>query len=119
MDELTNNQITEALEASLERKSRASFLVSVYDTALAYGGPEEGGWWYDRGELVRTVRVFPSQERAYAYSRRLNRRLQSRAFGPNQGKREKSSVLSDGEFEAHVHENHAPASYPDRRPHYE
>lgn len=27
--------------------------VAVYSVGLMYGGPEEGGWWYDAGELVK------------------------------------------------------------------
>jgi len=31
--------------------------VSVYEVQRAYGGPEEGGWWYDVYSLVDTVPV--------------------------------------------------------------
>lgn len=98
---------------------RSNWMVAVYEQSMCYGGPEEDGWWYDAGSLVRIVKVFPSDERAYSYARRLNERLRSRQFGPNQGKREYTSVLSEGELQAHVYENMAPASFPDRRPHYE
>jgi hypothetical protein len=97
----------------------ATHVVAVYEIDLAYGGREEGGWWYQRGSLVRISRTFRSQERAYEYCRRLNARLRSRVFGPNRGKREISSVLSDGEYQAEVHTDCAPKSYPERRPHYE
>ena len=106
-------------ESYRKPNERANYLVSVYDAALAYGGPEEGGWHYNRGELVRTVRVCRTEDAAYKYCRRLNERLRSRKFGPNHGKREKSSVLSDGVFEAHVHRHYAPLNFPERRPHYE
>ncbi len=95
------------------------YVVAVYESELAYGGPEEGGWWYAVGSLVRTVKVLPNEDRAYEFCRRLNDKLNSRVIGPNQGKREKSSVLSDGVYEAHVYENVAPTHYPDGRPHYE
>ena len=98
---------------------RTNYVVAVYDAELAWGGPEEGGWWFNAGTLVRVVRTFASENRAYAYSRRLNARLESRVIGPNVGKREKSSVLSDGVFEAHVYQNTAPAGFPEVRPHYE
>lgn len=29
--------------------------VNVWCVWRQYGGPEEGGWWYDRGECVKTV----------------------------------------------------------------
>ena len=28
------------------------YYVNVYDVTRAYGGPEEGGWWYDTGEPI-------------------------------------------------------------------
>lgn len=96
-----------------------TYCVAVYDVALAYGGPEEGGWWYDCGSLVRIVKTFKSRDKAAAYRNRLNAKLKSRDFGPNVGMRPKSSVLSAGEYEAQVWEGTAPAGYPDRRPRYE
>lgn len=97
----------------------STFVVAVYDVGMRWGGPEEGGWWYDAGSLVRTLRTFRNEERAYAFCRRLNGKLASRAYGPNQGKREYSSVLSDGEIQACVYQNAAPMGFPERRPHYE
>lgn len=29
-------------------------IVAVYERDRHYGGPEEGGWWYDSGKLVYT-----------------------------------------------------------------
>lgn len=97
----------------------STYVVAVYDVNRCFGGPEEGGWWYDSGELVRAVRLDRNEERAYAFARRLNAKLRSRTFGPNQGKRELSSVLSDGEYQADVFEGTAPRVFPERRPHYE
>jgi hypothetical protein len=101
------------------RADRHSYIVAVYDTALAYGGPEEGGWWYDHGSLTRIMRIFRHKEGAYRYCRRLNGHLHSRLYGPNQGKREKSSVLSDGVFQAAVYTDYAPKHFPEVRPRYE
>ena len=98
---------------------RHTWLVAVYDVDLVRGGPEEGGWYYEAGSLVRVVRLFPNEDHALAYCRRLNARLASRAFGPNQGKPAVSSVRSQGELQAQVCEDLAPAGYPDRRPRYE
>ena len=96
-----------------------SFIVSVYHVDQAYGGPEEGGWWFTCGEFVRIVRVFHSSDGAWEYCGRLNHRLKSRKFGPNAGRREISSVLSEGVLEADVHEGLPPRYFPERRPHYE
>ncbi len=32
-------------------------VIAVYERSRAYGGPEEGGWWYDCGELVTSLGV--------------------------------------------------------------
>ena len=95
------------------------YIVAVYDCSLAFGGPEEGGWWYRIGTLVRQTRQFRNKERAYTYSRKLNARLESRTFGPNQGRSDITSVLSDGEYCAEVHQDRCPVGYPEQRPHYE
>lgn len=102
-----------------ERSRRASHLVAVYLVELASGGPEEGGWWYDAGELVRVVKVCRTRSAAEDYAGRFNELLRSRRWGPNQGRRPISSVLSDGEYRAMVFETTAPEFFPERRPHYE
>ena len=106
-----------------------TYIVAVYDVVQQYGGPEEGGWWYDAGSFVRQVRQFHNEDKAVGYCRRLNDKLRSRVFGPNQGRREFTSVLSDGELRAYVREfanqREAKAAaikregFPDRKPHYE
>lgn len=98
---------------------RDFYLVAVYLEDLRYGGPEEGGWYYNVGQLVRIVKGFSNRPSAYAYCRRLNDKLKSRDFGPNQDRREMSSVLSAGEYWAHVYSNEAPKYFPDRKPRYE
>jgi hypothetical protein len=85
-----------------------TFIVAVYFCDRYYGGPEEGGWWYDAGKLVRVIKATRSEDKAYAYCRRLNDRLRSRDFGPNQGRRDIGSVASEGEHQAHVWEGNAP-----------
>ena len=49
------------------RRAQSGF-VSVYRTRRCYGGPEEGGWWYDRTMLMGSV-GFPSMEAAEQYFR--------------------------------------------------
>lgn len=31
--------------------------LNVYEVTQAYGGPEEGGWWYDAGTPLESIRV--------------------------------------------------------------
>jgi hypothetical protein len=92
------------------------FIVAVYLQDRAFGGPEEGGWRYDCGKLVRTMRVFSREDTATAYCRRLNTKLTDSL---NRGRRSISSVLSTGRYRAEIHDDFAPASYPEARPHYE
>lgn len=96
-----------------------SYVVAVYEMDRAYGGPEEGGWWYDAGELVRVLRVARSEERAYALAARINRTLRHRRDG-DPSHRDISSVLyAGGHLEAQVCERTAPESFPAQRPVYE
>ena len=96
-----------------------AYVVAAYDVDRVFGGPEEGGWWYDAGELVRVLRTFRNEDRAYDYARRLNARLQSRSWGPNEGRRDIGSVLSEGEIQALVFERTAPETFPRGRQVYQ
>lgn len=95
------------------------FTVSVYFVSRLYGGPEEGGWWYNAGypdpEHDRFAALFHSRERADSYAIRLRRRLLPIL---NKGRRDLGSVLSQGVFQVHVDEGF-PAKFPEETPHYE
>lgn len=91
------------------------FIVAVYLVNRTYGGPAEGGWWYDEGDLVRIVRVFKNEDRAISFCRRLNARLNATL---NAGRRPLSSVLSEGEFHARIEDDFAPKHFPDTRQFY-
>lgn len=43
----------------------ADLHLNEYELNRAYGGPEEGGWWYDTGKFVRCHGVFSSWESAF------------------------------------------------------
>lgn len=97
--------------------------VSVYLCDLAYGGPEEGGWWFDYGvpctdepELAAKLMVFTSKRDAYEYREQLQKYLDEHF---NAGRRPVSSVLSEGEYRAIVDVGHYPQPYPAQPPHYE
>lgn len=96
--------------------TKPTYIVAVYLRDRAWGGHEEGGWWFDTGELVRVHRVFKDEDRAGEKATRMNRLLDATI---NKGRRDISSVLSDGRYYAEVHENMAPVRYPECRPHYE
>jgi len=64
-----------------------------------YGGPEEGGWWYDRFEPLRFWWV-PARS-----ADRFERHVRAHVAKLNRGRREISSVLSEGRYALrHGHE---------------
>ena len=38
--------------------------VNVYRVEDAYGGPEEGGWWYHIGEFLHCEGIYPTRDEA-------------------------------------------------------
>ncbi len=92
------------------------FILAFYEIDRRFGGQEEGGWYYDCGELVRLSRIFTTEESAYRAANRANRLLAH----IQRGKRGVGSVLyRGGRHAAEVYENIAPQRYPESRPHYE
>jgi hypothetical protein len=91
-------------------------ILAFYEVDRAYGGPEEGGWWYDCGQLVRIITTERTVTRANALAARANgllARLQ-------RSKRTIDSVAYDGGRHAvMVFERVAPAHFPAERPCYE
>lgn len=47
--------------------------IAVYETGRSYGGPEEGGWWYDTGSRIdpHKQRVFEDMVEARKYMDQL------------------------------------------------
>lgn len=96
-----------------------AYVVAVYLVDKAYGGPEEGGWWFTYGEPVAEfaskTRGFTREHDATRYAARLNRSAFMAEL--NQGRRDIDSVLSTGIYSAEVSEGN-PAPLPAARPHY-
>ncbi|MEB8515134.1 hypothetical protein [Acidithiobacillus ferriphilus] len=97
-----------------------SYTVAIYLVDLAYGGPEEGGWYYECGEpapeFAAKTRGFARENDAHRYCKKLN----GSAFldDLNKGRPSICSVLSRGLYSAVVREGN-PAPYPAIKPHYE
>jgi hypothetical protein len=101
--------------------------VAIYLVDRAFGGPEEGGWWYTHGTPVTEnlsdevgkdwalPRYFHNENEAVSYSEQLQDRLDDTV---NKGRRSIGSVLSQGLYWAYVEEGH-PRPFPEERPHYE
>lgn len=80
--------------------------VNVYDLTRHYGGPEEGGWWYDTGDLIRCYGPFHIDQ-AHELVGLLDERF------PETGKR--FSVLGGEDYRVSI-ENHAGASWSNYHP---
>jgi hypothetical protein len=52
--------------------------VNVYEVTREYGGPEEGGWWYNRYECIDSVHVKGDTDATVV---RLKDQYQDRAYG--------------------------------------
>lgn len=83
--------------------------VNVYLVDRAYGGAEEGGWWYDCGEPVASIPCDDPDEAIRV------RDLMALKF-PNTGK--SSSVLGGEDYRVSIEMEFA-RPYPAVRPHYE
>ncbi len=93
---------------------RGKFFVNLYMGDRAFGGREEGGWWFDTGEFLRCMFVTTSKTKALAARDKIQRRVCDQM---NEGRREKWSVLSQGVYEIQMDE-HPGADYPTGRPYY-
>lgn len=69
--------------------------VNVYISDRAYGGPEEGGWYYDTWEYVPSESVIGTSEDD---AERLREEKQKWADEENKTRRGPSSVLSEGHY---------------------
>ena len=89
--------------------------VNVYETDRVYGGPQEGGWYYDAGSPVKSMPV--PRARAKRLLARVRERLE--AINREDGRRPGWSVLSRGDYLHAWIENHPGREYPEHRPTYE
>ena len=102
--------------------------VNAYLVDRAYGGPEEGGWYYDTEHPLASVpvpakpekdrngnyRLVPTKPRLVEWWRNQMKAL----FSCQQSKRGRSSVIGGPDVEVYVEECPARRS-PETRPHYE
>jgi hypothetical protein len=97
------------------------FWIHKHEVAQAYGGPEEGGWWYETGEPCGDWQPLPFdiEEVAVAKCRALNEAERERAKREEQY--EYTSVLShrSNHYAYSIEETSVMVAYPERRPHYE
>jgi hypothetical protein len=88
--------------------------VNVYLLDQAFGGREEGGWYFTTGEPVES-RICDSWVEACE----VFTKLESKYCGLNEeDRRDMYSVLSRGEYGVMI-ENHFACPFPECKPHYE
>jgi len=103
----------------LDDGSRVKYLpgtkfVNTYLIDRAYGGPEEGGWWYEHGHVVASVQATVEEtlpqtlQEAQEWAKEENSRRRSDIY----------SVLSAGRYDVRV-EDQPGVDYPVERPIYE
>lgn len=101
------------------------YTVAVYLEDRQYGGPEEGGWYYNAGQRVDDPEetdcvpaIFRSTEEAMAVACR--ELTQAKLDGTvNKGRPSTGSVLSRGWYVARICDGYPETHYPAVRPHYE
>jgi hypothetical protein len=54
-----------------EKREKKRYLVGLAEVSNCYGGPEEGGWYYDAGQPVGSWRAFFRWESACEYRNHL------------------------------------------------
>jgi hypothetical protein len=102
--------------------------VAIYLVDKRYGGPEEGGWYYNCGvpldyalpdvpQQAAVPRYWPAEkyQEALRWQDYVQQTLDETV---NKGRRPISSVLSEGVYQARLERGH-PAPFPKERPHYE
>jgi hypothetical protein len=89
--------------------------VNVFDVTRCFGGPEEGGWWYDAGECIESHRVAATtEEELDTMCRDLIDKL--REDYPRTGKR--YSVLGGIDYDV-FRQDHEGRDFPECIPRYE
>lgn len=92
-----------------------AYTIAVYEGGLAYGGAEEGGWWFWAGEYVPgTTRHCDTEERAWDIVREMVARYPAGSDRTNVRPQE-----TDYSVEMFEDRYIAPQYFPDARPHYE
>lgn len=85
--------------------------VNAYRVCRNYGGPEEGGWWYDSGEPLASIPCKDDWQIKDA-KEKLTEMMGWK------DKYSRYSVLGGDDFEIYV-EDHPAVAFPAQRPHYE
>ncbi len=61
----------------IKKFGNADFVISIYGVSQGYGGPEEGGWWYDHKDLIHQIPI-KGLRKAYRRWKELKRMYQTK-----------------------------------------
>jgi hypothetical protein len=95
-----------------------SYTVAVLLTDRAFGGHEEGGWYFDYGYRVSLSEAPQRRFKTLAKAQGYLSKLEAVIARINDGRYPVSSVLSDGIYRAFIF-NSKVKGYPDTIPRYE
>lgn len=100
-----------SIEVDQERPA-TWFSVAIYEVSRAYGGPEEGGWYYDAGSRINeTVRTFRNTPEGHEEAQKYVKSLLALDFVKNR--------YNEIRYDWRVFSEELPASgFPTRRPVY-
>ena len=87
--------------------------VNAYIVTLGYGGPEEGGWWYDINAPLASIRVRTEEQAEIAFNLLEDLYREDWSEEPK-----RSSVASNGDLRIVIEGDRAQFT-PETKPHYE
>lgn len=93
---------------------KTTWYLNEYIRNRSYGGPEEGGWWFDTGEFVKCHGKFKTRTAAYKKLKELQDYIEKE----QEGCYPPGSMRCNGWPDLLI-EDEKGKSYPQRRPHYE
>mgnify|MGYP003400567908 FL=1 len=92
------------------------YFISEYQVDRCYGGPEEGGWWYDWNDFVKVIATAGDEDDAYRVCRALN--AAAKKEREEGGERDRYSVIGGADVAYHV-EDTPGEDQSTEHPHYE
>ena len=95
--------------------SEKYYYVNEYEVDKKYGGPEEGGWYYDTGRFIKCHGIFDFDIGAALLTAGKEVYLQDK----RKGLHPPDSVLSEGRWPVMYIERSEGRDFPKQVPHYE
>jgi hypothetical protein len=106
------DQLLDKLHADPNYERAETVYVSIYRGERCYGGPEEGGWWYDRDELQGSI-PFATRKLAedYLEAAKAEVEAQNKAEAPQRARN--TANIPEGPDPYHDTEGYIPLGWSD------